>query len=148
MIDKSKQLVIRVDLYFGQLLMAAIVISACEIPLLAIRVEAARYVLPAGWLALFVFAIGRMWKAKITHGLTSELQVYKIVPGCFIILVFSAFAYSAITNLAAAHINRFSQIAEIAFVLNTAMAFNVMAIGVLGIRLFDKLQAFTRSTSP
>jgi hypothetical protein len=147
MFDKSKQLVIRVDLYFGYILSAAVVVSVCEMPLLALRIEAARYILPFGWLALLLFAVTRMWNTKITHGLTSELQVYKIVVGGFIIWMCSWYAYMVITNPGWARIDQFSHIAEIAFVLNLAMAFNVMSIGVLGIFLFDKLQAFTRATS-
>jgi hypothetical protein len=146
MIDKSKQLIIRVDLYFGYILIAAIFISICEIPLLAIRVGAARYLLPIGWLALLFFATARMWKAKIEHDLTSELQVYKMILGCVIIVMCTSFAYGIITNLEAAQINRFSLVAELVFVLNAIIAFDVVAIGILGIYLFDRIQALTRGT--
>jgi hypothetical protein len=147
MIDRSRQLVIRVDLYFGYIFVAAILISACEIPLLAIRTEAARYVLPVGWLALLSFAAARMWQTKITHGLTSELQVYKIVLGCILIWVFSGVAYMAIANLGSAKLTRLGHFVELAFILNAAMAFDVMAICVLGIWLFDRLHALARGTS-
>ena len=87
MIDKSKQLVIRVEFYIYYLFNLAVVISVFEVPFFFWRPDVARYVFPIGWLVLFALGIRRMWLVKIENGLTSELQVYKVVV-CIIAIIF------------------------------------------------------------
>lgn len=75
MIDPSRQLVLRVDLYANYIFLVAIIISLCEIPILMWRLEAGRYVFVMGWFVLLSLGIRRMWTAKIDHDLTSEAAI-------------------------------------------------------------------------
>jgi hypothetical protein len=140
MIDKSKQLIIRVDLYFGYIFVIAIVISVLELPFLAIWLEAAKYMLPAGWLLLLYLATARMWKVKIEHDLTSDLQVYKIIAYCILVVVCSSISYAFAVRLAPALSNQFLATVKLVFLLNLLVALDVMAIGILGIYGFDKFK--------
>ena len=138
MIDKSKQLAIRVDLYFGYIFAAAIVVCILEMPFLARWLEAAKYILPVGWLLFLVTA--RMWKVKIEHGLTSDLQVHKIVACCLLTVLCSYISYTIASELRPPLANQFVTTAKFVVLLNLLVALDVMAIGALGIYCFDKLQ--------
>ena len=140
MIDKSKQLVVRVDLYFGYIFVVAIVVSICEMALLAAWLDAAKFILSIGWLVLLLLATARIWKAKVEYNLTSDLQAYKIISGCFIIMVLSSISYGFAVRLASALANQFVTTAKIVVPLNILVALDVMAIGILGIYCFDKLR--------
>jgi hypothetical protein len=80
MVDKSKQLALRVDLYFVHILAAALIISVCELPLLIHRIEAASFVFLAGWGVLLFVTVWRMLNVTAVHGLNSYLQQKKFLP--------------------------------------------------------------------
>src|SRR5438309_1335197 len=131
MIDKSKQLVIRVDLYFVPVLIAALVISICELPLLALWIELARYFISIGWLLLLSFAIKTMLKAKIEHQLTSDLQIYKIVVLFALIAMSSALVWTSVTDLGPAQTSQFGLVVKLVILLNVMATADVYAIGIL-----------------
>jgi hypothetical protein len=139
MVDKSKQLIIRIDLYFGYIFLAAVVISILEIPVLAIWLEAAKYILFVGWLVLLFSATARMWKVKIEHDLTSDLQADKILAYCILIMICSSISYPIAAHMAPALTDQFVAMAKFVVLLNLLVALDVMAIGVLSIYCFDKL---------
>jgi len=107
---------------------------------LAVWPSAAKYILIIGWLVLLLLATTRMWKAKVEHDLTSDLQAYKIIAYCFVVVVCSSIAYSFAVRLAPVLANQFVTAAKIVVPLNLLVALDVMAIGVLGIYSFDKLR--------
>jgi hypothetical protein len=96
--------------------------------------------LPAGWLLLLYLATARMWKLKIEHDLTSDLQVYKIIAYCILVVVCSSISYAFAVRLAAALSNQFLATVKLVFLLNLLVALDVMAIGILGIYGFDKFK--------
>jgi|ERR1700712_3667741 hypothetical protein len=140
MIDKSKQLVLRVDLYFSYVLLVACFIAACEVPLLAIWIGASRYLMPVGWLILLTLAIRRMWAAKTEHDLTSDLQVYKIV-----VLLLLALAISSVVWAMGIHGPEHTNQLGLVFVIKLAFLVNAMAgidacvIGILTLYVVEKV---------
>lgn len=145
MIDPSRQLVLRVDLYANYVFLVAIVISICEIPVLMWRLEAGHYIVPLGWSVLLALGIRRMWMVKIDHDLTSRLQVYKIVLISIIISGAGGVAYYFIANIAMMRASRFTEIGLIVSVANGLIGGGVLAAGVLAIWFVDKLAALSRN---
>jgi hypothetical protein len=145
MIDRSRQLVIRVDLYASYIFLIAIVISICEIPVLMWRLDVGRYVLPIGWLALLGLGVRRMWTAKMQHDLTTELQAYKVVLCSIIVLGAASFAYMA-THIAIATASRFTEIGLIVSVANGIVGLGVLAVGALTLRLAGKISALSHNS--
>ena len=99
MVDKSKQLALRVDLYFVHMLIAALISSIAELSLLMLRIEAARFVFLAGWGLLLFVTMRRMLNVTAMHGLTSYLQVHKILAACFLILMTGSLAWMYAVSL-------------------------------------------------
>jgi len=144
MVDKSKQLVIRVDLYFGYILIVALIISVCELPLLALWIQTARYVFPVGWLLLLLISTRKMWRVKVEHGLTSYLQIYKIVAFCILLLMSGPLVWASATELGPVQASQFGDVAKLVCILNVMATFAIYAMGIVGIYLIDTIRTFGR----
>jgi hypothetical protein len=140
MVDKSKQLVTRLDLYGSYLVSITVVVSICELPIVMWWLDLSRYVLPVGRLILLVLGIKRMWLAKSDNGLTSELQFYKLMLGVIIAFACGGFANHLIASFSVVRTNQFGDIGKLVFVVNGVVGFGVYAIGVIVVWLVDKIR--------
>ena len=141
MVDKSKQLALRVDLYFVHILTAALIISVCELPLLMLRIEAARLVFLAGWGVLLFVTMRRMLNVMAVHGLTSYLQAYKGLASCFLILVTGSLAWMYAVSLGRAAPIPFWGLARFVILINLMASFSVCVISILAIYVIDLIRS-------
>jgi hypothetical protein len=141
MVDKSKQLALRVDLYFVHMLIAALIISIAELPLLMLRIEVARFVFVAGWGLLLFITMRRMLNMTAVHSLTSYLQAYKILAACFLILVTGSLAWMYAGSLGRAVPIPFWGLARFVILINLMASFSICAISIVAIYVIDLIRA-------
>ena len=144
LVDKSKQLALRVDLYFAYILISAIIISICELPLLVLRIEAARLIFLAGWGLLLFVTMRRMLKVTAVHGLNSCLQAYKILAACFLIAVTGSLAWVYAVNLGRAAPIPFWGMVRFVCLINLVASFSICAISILAIYIIDVARSLGR----
>ena len=141
MVDKSKQLALRVDLYFVHILIAAVIISVGELSLLTLRVESARFIFLVGWGLLLFVAMRRMLNVTAVHGLTSYLQAYKILASCFLILVTGSLAWVYAVSLGRAAPIPFWSFARFVILINLMASLSICAISILAIYVIDLIRS-------
>jgi hypothetical protein len=135
MVDKSKQLALRVDLYFVHILAAALIISVCELPLLIHRIEA------AGWGVLLFVTVWRMLNVTAVHGLNSYLQAKKILASCFLIAVTGSLAWMYAVSLGHAGPIPFWGMVRFVILINLMASFGICALSILAIYLVDSIRS-------
>jgi len=141
MVDKSKQLALRVDLYFVQILVAALIVSICELPLLIHRIEAAMFVFLAGWGLLLFATVWRMLNVTAVHGLTSHLQAKKILASCFLIAVTGSLAWMYAVSLGNAAPLPFWGMVRFVILINLMASLGICAMSILAIYLVDLIRS-------
>jgi hypothetical protein len=141
MVDKSKQLALRVDLYFVHILTAALIISICELPLLMLRIEAASFVFLAGWGLLLFVTMRRMLNVTAVYGLNSYLQTYKILASCFFVLVTGSLAWMYAVSMGRAAPIPFWGMARFVILINLMASFSICAISILAIYVIDLIRS-------
>jgi len=141
MIDKSRQLVTRTDLYANYLIALTLIVSISELPLLMWRFDLARYVLPLGWLIILLLGTKRMWRAKTDNELTSELQLIKVIVGLLIAAGCAAYTYHVIESIGTVHVDQIADVGRLVLVVNGAVGFGTYAVCAIVIWLWG---AFAR----
>ena len=142
MIDKSKQLATRVDLYGNYLFVSALLISTCELPILSGSLAFAKFVLPIGWLVLAALGVRRMWRAKADHKLTSKLQFMKLAVGMILVFACGSWAYHLLASVSLVPSVQFIDLCRIVFVANGVVGLGIYVLGVVAIWLLDTLVRF------
>ncbi|MCC8941026.1 hypothetical protein H8A99_32485 [Bradyrhizobium sp. Arg68] len=141
MVEKTKQLVTRVDLYGNYLASMVLVVALCEFPLLAWRLELARLVLPLGWATMLVLGIQHMWQMKRQHQLTAELQLGRIVAGISIAALCGTWMYHVVADIGTVRSDRLVDIGQLVLVVNGVAALGVYTAGAVLIWLFSALSS-------
>jgi hypothetical protein len=141
MVDRSKQLALRVDLYFVHTSIAALILSIGELSLLMLRIEAARFVFLAGWGILLFVTMRRMLNVTAMHGLTSYLQTYKILAACLLILLSGSLAWTYGVSLGRAAPIPFWGMVRFVILINLMASFSICAISILAIYVIDLIRS-------
>ncbi|MBR0896868.1 hypothetical protein JQ616_18055 [Bradyrhizobium tropiciagri] len=141
MVDKARQLVARVDLYGNYLVSMALVVSLCEFPFLAWRLDLARLILPLGWAAMLVLGIKRMWTIKVEHQLTAELQLGRIIAGIAIAALCSTWMYHVVADIGMVRTDRLIDIGQLVLVVNGVAGLGVYTAGAVLVWLFSALSS-------
>jgi hypothetical protein len=139
MIDKSKQLVTRVDLYGSYLVTMTLVVGICELPLLVWRLETAMIVLPVGWTIVLVLGIRRMWEAKTEHRLTPELEFSKIIVGALIAGACGTWLFHVMADIKSFRPHQLTDVVALSVITNGVAGFFAYASGIIAIWLVGAL---------
>jgi hypothetical protein len=141
-VDKSKQLASRVDLYGGYLFASALLISACEIPILFWSLAFAKFILPIGWLTFAALGVRQMWKAKADHGLSSELGIIKVGVGLIIVAGCGSWACHLVASIGTVPSVQFLDLCRIVLVANGVVGLGLYVLGVVAVWLLDAVKDF------
>ena len=141
MVDKTRQLVARVDLYGNYLVSMVPVVSLCEFPFLAWRLDLARFVLPLGWATMLALGIKKMWTIKVEHQLTAELQLGRIVAGIAIAALCGTWMYHVAADIEMVRTDRLFDIGQLVLVVNGVAGLGVYTAGAVIIWLISALSS-------
>lgn len=140
MVDKSKQLATRVDLYGNYLFASSLLISACELPILFWSLAFAKFILPIGWLTFAALGMRRMWKAKTDRGLNSELNVLKVGVGVIFVVACGSWACHLVASIGSVPSLQFLDLCRVIFVANGMVGLGLYRFGVVAIWLVDTVR--------
>jgi hypothetical protein len=138
-IDKSRKLATRTDLYGSDLVVSVLLVSTCELPILLLSLSSAKFVLPLGWLALSAFDVRRMWKAKVDHGLSSELKIVQVGGGLILVAAFGSWACHLLASIGTMPSLQFVDVCRVVYVANGVAGLCLYVLGIVAIWLRDSI---------